>query len=40
MTFFFNGGEEKVYPGEERILVPSPKGRHLRPEAGDVAPSR
>jgi 2,3-bisphosphoglycerate-independent phosphoglycerate mutase len=25
VTFFFNGGEEKVYPGEERIMVPSPK---------------
>lgn len=25
VTFFFNGGEEKVYPGEERILVDSPK---------------
>jgi 2,3-bisphosphoglycerate-independent phosphoglycerate mutase len=25
VTFFFNGGEEKVFPGEERILVPSPK---------------
>ncbi len=25
VTFFLNGGEEKVYPGEERILVPSPK---------------
>lgn len=25
VTFFFNGGEEKVYPGEERILVASPK---------------
>lgn len=25
VTFFFNGGEEKVYDGEERILVPSPK---------------
>lgn len=25
ITFFFNGGEETVYPGEERILVPSPK---------------
>ncbi len=24
VTFFFNGGQEKVYPGEERILVPSP----------------
>jgi 2,3-bisphosphoglycerate-independent phosphoglycerate mutase len=25
VTFFFNGGEEKVFEGEERILVPSPK---------------
>lgn len=25
VTFFFNGGEERVYPGEERILVPSPQ---------------
>lgn len=25
VTFFFNGGVEKEYPGEERILVPSPK---------------
>jgi 2,3-bisphosphoglycerate-independent phosphoglycerate mutase len=25
VTFFFNGGEEKTLPGEERILVPSPK---------------
>ncbi|HYD30007.1 MAG TPA: 2,3-bisphosphoglycerate-independent phosphoglycerate mutase, partial [Azospirillaceae bacterium] len=25
VTFFFNGGEEMPYPGEERILVPSPK---------------
>jgi 2,3-bisphosphoglycerate-independent phosphoglycerate mutase len=25
VTFFFNGGEEKVLEGEERILVPSPK---------------
>lgn len=25
VTFFFNGGEEKVFAGEERILVPSPK---------------
>ena len=24
VTFFFNGGQESVYPGEERILVPSP----------------
>lgn len=25
VTFFFNGGEERELPGEERILVPSPK---------------
>ena len=25
VTFFFNGGEEKRFLGEERILVPSPK---------------
>ncbi len=25
VTFFFNGGEETVFKGEERILVPSPK---------------
>jgi 2,3-bisphosphoglycerate-independent phosphoglycerate mutase len=25
VTFFFNGGEERVYDGEDRILVPSPK---------------
>jgi 2,3-bisphosphoglycerate-independent phosphoglycerate mutase len=25
VTFFFNGGEEQVYAGEDRILVPSPK---------------
>ncbi len=25
VTFFFNGGEEKVFPGEDRCLIPSPK---------------
>lgn len=25
VTFFFNGGEEKKFPGEDRILVPSPR---------------
>ena len=25
VTFFFNGGEENLVPGEERIMVPSPK---------------
>ena len=25
VTFFFNGGEERVFPGEDRVLIPSPK---------------
>ena len=25
MTFFFNGGSETQFPGEDRVLVPSPK---------------
>ena len=25
VTYFFNGGREEQYPGEDRILVPSPK---------------
>jgi len=25
VTFFFNGGREAEYPGEDRILIPSPK---------------
>jgi len=25
VTYFFNGGKETPYPGEERILIPSPK---------------
>jgi len=25
VTFFFNGGNEKVFPGESRVLIPSPK---------------
>jgi 2,3-bisphosphoglycerate-independent phosphoglycerate mutase len=26
VTFFFNGGQETQYPGEDRDLIPSPKG--------------
>ncbi|MDR3092180.1 MAG: 2,3-bisphosphoglycerate-independent phosphoglycerate mutase [Clostridiales bacterium] len=41
VTFFFNGGVEKEYPGEDRILVPSPKVAtyDLKPEmsANEVA---
>jgi 2,3-bisphosphoglycerate-independent phosphoglycerate mutase len=25
VTYFLNGGEERPYPGEDRIMVPSPK---------------
>jgi len=35
VTFFFNGGREEPYPGEERLLVPSPrevKTYDLKPE--------
>ncbi|MGE4281378.1 MAG: 2,3-bisphosphoglycerate-independent phosphoglycerate mutase [Magnetospirillum sp.] len=38
VTFFFNGGREQVYPGEDRILVPSPKVAtyDLQPEMSAV----
>ena len=29
VTFFFNGGEERVFPGEDRILVPSPSAEEV-----------
>mgnify|MGYP006108450025 CR=1 FL=1 len=34
VTFFFNGGDECIYPGEDRILIPSPKVEtyDLKPE--------
>jgi 2,3-bisphosphoglycerate-independent phosphoglycerate mutase len=34
VTFFFNGGEERVFDGEDRILVPSPHVAtyNMRPE--------
>ena len=38
VTFFFNGGVEKQYPGEDRVLVPSPKVAtyDLQPEMSAV----
>ncbi len=38
VTFFLNGGRETVYPGEERILVPSPKVAtyDLKPEMSAI----
>lgn len=34
VTYFFNGGEEYIYPGETRVMVPSPqvKTYDLQPE--------
>lgn len=35
VTYFFNGGEDKTFPGENRILIPSPrevKTYDLKPE--------
>jgi 2,3-bisphosphoglycerate-independent phosphoglycerate mutase len=34
VTYFFNGGREPPFPGEDRVLVPSPKDKtyDLRPE--------
>ena len=38
VTFFLNGGEEREFPGEERILVPSPKVAtyDLKPEMSAI----
>ncbi|MDT8397579.1 MAG: 2,3-bisphosphoglycerate-independent phosphoglycerate mutase [Pseudomonadales bacterium] len=38
VTFFFSGGREQVFPGESRILVPSPKVStyDLKPEMSAV----
>ncbi len=38
VTFFFNGGVEKLYPGEDRVLVDSPKVAtyDLKPEMSAV----
>lgn len=38
VTFFFSGGREETYPGEDRILVPSPqvKTYDLKPEMSAV----
>ena len=39
VTFFFNGGREIVFPGEERLLVPSPrdvKTYDLKPEMSAI----
>jgi len=39
VTFFFNGGEERVFDGEDRILIPSPRVRTYdkRPEMSAFA---
>lgn len=40
VTYFFNGGEEKVFQGEKRVLIPSPrevKTYDLKPEMSALA---
>jgi 2,3-bisphosphoglycerate-independent phosphoglycerate mutase len=39
VTFFFNGGVEQPYPGEDRVLIPSPKVAtyDLQPEMSATA---
>jgi 2,3-bisphosphoglycerate-independent phosphoglycerate mutase len=39
VTFFFSGGDEKEFPGERRVLIPSPKVAtyDLQPEMSAVA---
>lgn len=37
VTYFFNGGVDRVFPGEERVLIPSPREvptYDLKPEMG------
>ncbi len=37
VTYFFNGGVDRVFPGEERVLIPSPRDvptYDLKPEMG------
>ena len=36
VTFFFNGGDESIFEGEDRVLIPSPRVRtyDLAPEMG------
>jgi len=38
VTFFFNGGQEKAYPNEKRVMIPSPKVAtyDLQPEMSAV----
>jgi 2,3-bisphosphoglycerate-independent phosphoglycerate mutase len=38
VTYFFNGGEEKVYPGEDRVLVKSPPVAHYDQQPEMSAP--
>ena len=38
MTFFFNGGVEAPYEGEDRMLIPSPKVATYDLQARDERP--
>jgi len=37
VTFFFNGGRETVYPGEDRLLIPSPRDVKTYDEKPEMA---
>lgn len=38
VTYFFNGGNEEAFPGEERILIPSPAVAHFDEQPEMSAP--
>lgn len=38
VTYFFNGGNEKAFPGEDRVLVPSPTVAHFDEQPEMSAP--
>jgi 2,3-bisphosphoglycerate-independent phosphoglycerate mutase len=42
VTFFLNGGEEQMKPGEQRVLIPSPKAAtyDLQPEMSEPEVAR
>ena len=40
VTFFFNGGEERTFKGEDRILIPSPKAEPFKQWMAQIASDR
>lgn len=39
VTYFFNGGNEKAFPGEDRVLIPSPTVAHFDEQPEMSAPA-